>query len=114
MEGLVTLRQLALGRGPAGLRLGDECRPAGLILGFGLAVPLYEARLDQHVVEDPGEPDAQGLLDIAGVENDLKVGPQPLEIVPTQLGGGLVFQQVVLVADSDDAIDLPRQGEAAG
>ena len=92
LEGFVVLRQLALGAALAGFRLGDQLRPAGLEFGFGLTLALTQLGLDQDVVDDAADRDAEGLLQVPGVEDDLEIGPQPLQVAGVDLRGGFVFQ----------------------
>ena len=92
LEGFVVLRQLALGAALAGFRLGNQLRPAGLEFGFGLTLALAQLGLDQDVVDDAADRDAEGLLQVPGVEDDLEIGPQPLQVTGVDLRGGFVFQ----------------------
>ncbi len=109
---VITFREFAFGAGLPGLRFRDQCRTAGLVLGFGLAAALLKARFDQDVVEHSCDADAECLLDVTGVQNDLEVGPQPLQIIGVHLRGGLVFVQVMLVTGADDSVHATGQHEA--
>ena len=80
LKGVVVLRQLALGAALAGFRLGDQIRPAGLEFGLGLTLALTQLGLDQDVVDDAADRDAEGLLQVPGVEDDLEIGPQPFQL----------------------------------
>src|SRR5690606_15437033 len=46
-------------------------------------------------------------------DGDLEVGPEPLQVARVDAGGRLVLEQEVLVADTDDAVDLAGEDEAA-
>ena len=56
-----------------------------------LALALLQLGLHQHVVEDAGDGDAHRLLDIVGVDGDLEVGPESLQVVPVNLRRRLMF-----------------------
>ena len=114
LERLVTLGKPAPGGVLAGLGACGQLPPPLLELGLGLAAALLETRLDQDVVDDPRDAQPQRPLDVPGVENDLEVGPQALQVVGVDLRGGLVLQQEMLVADPDDPVHPAGQHEAPG
>ena len=49
-----------------------------------------------------------------GVDGDLEVGPELLQVIPVDLRRRLVFEDEVLAADADDAVHLAGEHEAAG
>src|SRR5690606_424060 len=80
LELVVGLGEAPLRARLARLRLGDELRAARLELLLGLACALLQPSLDQDVVEDTSDADAERLLDVVGVDGDLEVGPKPLQV----------------------------------
>ena len=114
LELVVALRQSAFGAALAGLGLCDQIGPPRLELGFGFTASLLQTGLDQDVVENARDADAKRLFHVAGVEDDLEVGPEPLQVVRIHLRGGFVLEQEMLVADPDDAVNLSGQHEASG
>ena len=103
LEGVVVLRQLALGAAFAGFRLGDQFVSAGFVFSFGFTLALAQPGFNQDVIDDAADRDAEGLLQVPGVEDDLEISPQPLQIAGVDLRGGFVFQQKILAILTDDA-----------
>ena len=54
------------------------------------------------------------MLDVVGVDGDLEIGPEPLQVVGVDRGRGLMFEDVVVIPDPHDPVDLAGQHEAAG
>ncbi|OPY60446.1 MAG: hypothetical protein A4E62_03187 [Syntrophorhabdus sp. PtaU1.Bin002] len=111
---VVAFRKPAFGAALAGLGLCDQIGPPRLELGFGFTASLLQTGLDQDVVENACDADAERLFHVAGVKDDLEVGPEPLQVVRIYLRSGLVLNQEMLVADPDDAVHLSGQHEASG
>jgi len=111
---VITFRESSLGAAFAGLGLGDQTIPSRLEFRLGLAASLLKAGFDQDVVEDTRDADAERLLHVAGVKDDLEIGPESFQVVGIHLRGGLVFEQEMLVADPDDTVDAAGQHETSG
>ena len=114
LELLVGFRHPALGGTLARLGFGQQFRATRLELLLGLTGALLELGFDEDVVEDAGDRKAQSLLDVVGVERDLEVRPQPLEVAGIEQRCGLVLEDEVLVPNAHNPVDFPGEYEAPG
>ena len=96
LKGFIRLRHLALGTALAGFGFCNQLGTAGFKFSFSFTFALAQFGLDQHVVDDAGNTDAEGLFQIPRINDDLKISPEPLQITGVNLRGCLMFQKEIL------------------
>ena len=79
LELLIRFGQLSLGRGSAALVLGGQFHATQFELGLGFPRLLLQSRLEQHVVDHADDRVAE-LSQLVGVERDLRIGPESIEV----------------------------------